>query len=151
MPTFTSQTQIRAALVKFGIMVLSAASLTIGQTAQGKSAPGDDVSQLIGNWTGESLCLVKPSACRDEKALYKIAKSPDGSPNVVRITACKIVDGREITMGSSDWSYDKQNGTLLWNGPAGVWRLFVEGSSMHGTLTLPDKTVFRRVTLKKVE
>lgn len=132
-------------------MVLSAASLTIGQTAQGKNTADGGVSRLVGNWTGDSICLIRPSACHDEKALYKIAKSPDGSTNLVRITACKIVDGREIIMGSSDWNYDPQKGTLQWDGPHGVWKLVVEGNSMHGTLTLPDKTIFRRLTLRKVE
>ena len=134
----------------FGIVVLSAASLTIGQTTPDKNTAAD-VSHLVGNWTGESICQVRPSACHDEKALYKIAKSPDGSTHLVRITACKIVDGREIVMGSSDWNYDPQKGTLQWDGPHGVWKLVVEGKTMRGTLTLPDKTIFRRLTLRKVE
>lgn len=150
MATSTSQMHIRAALARFGIVVLSAASLTIGQTTPGKNT-ADDVSHLVGNWTGESICQVRPSACHDEKALYKIAKSPDGSTHLVRITACKIVDGREIVMGSSDWNYDPQKGTLQWDGPHGVWKLVVEGKTMRGTLTLPDKTIFRRLTLRKVE
>ena len=31
----------------------------------------------------------------------------------------------------------------------GVWRFTVDGNKMDGTLTRPDRTIFRRVTLKK--
>lgn len=144
-------TQFGVALTKLGIVILGVAALAVGDITSGKNATADDISQMTGKWTGESICQVQPSACHDEKVLYRIAKPTDDSNNVVRITAYKIVDGREVMMGSGDWTYDKQKGTLLWDGPGGVWKLIVQGNRMYGTLTLPDKTVFRRVTLKKEE
>lgn len=133
-----------------GITILGVATLALGQTAPGKKPPAGDLSNLEGNWTGESICQVLTRACKDEKVLYRITKPPDNSKKAVRITAYKIVDDHKIMMGSGDWAYDEQKGTLLWNVPAGVWKLVVQGNRMYGTLTLPDKTVFRRVTLKKV-
>lgn len=139
------------AFIRAGIAILGVAALAIGQTAAGENATSEDFASLVGYWTGESSCQVQPSACHNEKVLYRIAKSSDNSTSAVKVSAYKIVDGREVLMGSGNWTYDKDKGILVWEGPVGVWKLTIHGNKMEGTLTLADKTVFRRMTLKKEE
>jgi hypothetical protein len=38
---------------------------------------------------------------------------------------------------------------LEWSTPKQVWLLKIAGDRIEGTLTLADKTIFRRMTLKK--
>jgi len=52
-------------------------------------------------------------------------------------------------MGALDFTYDKKDGTLVNETSGRVWRFTVKGHTMQGVLTLPDKTISRRVTLKK--
>ena len=79
--------------------------------------------------------------------MWHISKSKE--PGKVRIRADRIVNGRSITMGVSDWDYDKTKKTIAWKTKLGVWQLTADGNKMNGTLTLNDQTVFRRVSLKK--
>ena len=106
-------------------------------------------SQLFGDWRGESICQVKNSPCHDEEVVYHISKGKQHGTVVV--SADKIVNGKPVSMGSGDYRYDEPTGTLT-NGAGGrIWKLIVGGKTMAGTLTLPDKTIYRRVTLKKKE
>jgi hypothetical protein len=128
------------------VPVVGTAALAVADSGRGKTAPTDDLPALIGDWTGDSTCQVKQSACRDEKALYRIAQLSD-RPGWVSITFDKIVDGRPVTMGALPCK--DEDGTLTCEYDRGVWKLAVKGNQMTGTLTTPDGTVFRRVTLKK--
>ena len=110
-------------------------------------ADADDESQIFGEWKGESIVVAKSSAAKDEVQVWHISKSKE--PGKVRIRADRIVNGRSITMGVSDWDYDKTKKTITWKTRLGVWQLTADGNTMRGTLTLTDKTVFRRVSLKK--
>ena len=112
-----------------------------------KGAAAQADTTLIGIWKGESLCQVKDSPCNDEKVVYKIA--PAREPGKVNIKADKIVDGRPVTMGVSDWDYDKDKNTLTMVVPRGVWKLTIDGNKIDGTLTLDDMTIYRRMWLKK--
>jgi hypothetical protein len=109
---------------------------------------GDEESRLEGNWRGDSLCVADRTACRDEKVVYRIAKIP-GKPDRLAITGDKIVNGGPITMGTLEFQYDREKHSLVCEYSQGVWRLKVNGNAMDGTLTRPDYTVFRHVTLKK--
>lgn len=116
-------------------------------------AVNDDGSSLVGNWTGESLCVGNRPACHDEKVIYRIAKAPDEAGNVT-ITADKIVNGKPESMGSLDFKYDREKQTLTCDFTRGtthgLWEFTISGTTMEGTLvTLPDKTVARRVKVKK--
>jgi hypothetical protein len=135
--------------IRLVVFVLGVATFAAGQTSSSKGGNPADISKLVGEWTGESICQIRPSACHDEKALYRIEKSSNSSGKAVKVSGYKIVNGREILKGSGDWTYDRETGTLTWEGPVGVWQLTVQGNKMNGTLTLLDKTVFRRVTLNK--
>src|SRR5882724_11714082 len=122
-----------------GLFVLCAlATVTITNfaivTRHSTSAAGfQDIQSLYGNWTGDSICQVKESACHDEKALYILAKSD--TPDKVSITADKVVDGKPVTMGTLDFSYDPKTGVLYAEYKYGIWKLTVKGNKMEGTLT----------------
>ena len=107
--------------------------------------PTDD--DVIGTWRGDSLCVSGRGACVDEKVIYYI--SATASSARVSIRADKIVDGQAITMGTAEWQYDADHHTLTWETPRQTWLLRVAGKSIEGTLTLADKTVVRRMTLKR--
>jgi hypothetical protein len=101
-----------------------------------------------GVWRGESICTTAASACTNEKVIYYIDPVPNRS-DMVQIRADKIVDGKAVTMGTSQWQYDSEKGTLTWETAGRVWRLAVNGNRIDGTLTVPPATLFRRVRLQK--
>jgi hypothetical protein len=105
-------------------------------------------AQIAGVWRGESICAPGRPACVDEHVVYYITALP-GKADVVSIRADKIVDGRAVTMGTSDWTLDGMHHTLTWDLPRQSWRLAVDGDTMTGTLTLADKSVVRHMTLKR--
>jgi hypothetical protein len=114
----------------------------------GALAATQDESKLLGDWRGDSTCVATGTACRDEKVVYHIAKIP-GKPGSVSVSADKIVDGAAIDMGTLEFLYDPDKQTLVREQSQGVWLFTVDGNKMEGTLRGPDKTIFRRVTLKK--
>jgi len=111
-----------------------------------------DVSALLGEWTGESICVGNRAACVDEQNVYVLKPSP--SAGRVFVVAYKIINGQRVEMGESDYRYDEQTHRLTWEFTVGrthgVWEFLVTGTTMQGTLTiLPDKTVVRRASLTK--
>lgn len=104
---------------------------------------------VLGKWKGESLCMVKPSACHDETVVYEIT-APTGSKDHLVWKADKIVDGKQVNMGSLDCKYAHESHTITCDMPGrGVWSLTVDGDVMTGTLKLSDGTVFRKVSAKR--
>ena len=117
-------------------------------------ASHDDGSNLVGDWAGASVCGDGFPSCHDEQVVYHITKPPDERGNV-SVAADKVVNGRAEPMGVIELKYDGARHTLtgeLKNTRYhGVWEFKVEGGAMEGTLTLlPDKTVARRIKVKKV-
>jgi hypothetical protein len=106
-----------------------------------------EAPSIAGIWRGESVCMTGTS-CRSETVVYYIKNVPD-RPDLVIIQADKIVEGKAITMGTGQWQYDRAQHTLEWRMPQQVWLLKVTGNRIEGTLTLSDKTVFRKMTLEK--
>ena len=137
-------TQVRLAIIRniFPAVALLAAS------ASAVVAASQDESKLVGDWRGDSTCVSTGTACRDEKVVYHLAKIP-GKPGYFAVTGDKIVNGATITMGTLEFRYDPDKQTLVREQTQGVWFFTVEGNKMEGTLTGPDKTILRRVTLKK--
>ncbi len=107
-----------------------------------------EASSIAGTWRGESVCVTDTSACRNESVVYYIKDVPD-RPDLVLIQADKIVDGKAITMGTGQWQHDRVQRTLEWRTRQQVWLLKIMGNRIEGTLTLADKTVFRKMTLEK--
>jgi len=116
-------------------------------------SPAEGGSNLVGDWTGESLCAGDNPSCRDERVVYHIAKPPDAS-GFVRIAADKIVNGKPEPMGEMELKYDAGKGTLVGDLKnsryRGLWEFTVRGDAMEGTLTiLPGKTIARRIKVRK--
>jgi hypothetical protein len=125
-------------------VIAGAALLAIGGPAP---AHVTDEAQLFGDWRGESICQVKDSPCHDERVVYHISKGKERGTIVV--SADKIVDGKPVNMGSGDYQYEERTGTLTNETSGRVWKLVIKGNSLEGTLTLANKTVYRRLMLKK--
>ena len=120
----------------------------MAQNAPANSSSAGEEGKLAGTWRGESLCVEKGTACHDEIAVYRIAAIPD-KPGYLLVTGGKVVDGKEIVMGSGEWRYDSTRRTLTVELPRGVITLKADDDKLEGTFTLPDKTILRRITLKK--
>src|SRR3982751_3388951 len=66
--------------------------------ATGKPQPAThNQAPAVGTWRGTSLCLVHPSACRDEVVVYRITRV--GTGDSLSIDARKMVNGQEEEMG----------------------------------------------------
>lgn len=123
-----------------------AAVIIFSFKAPGVAFSAPQISDLVGNWTGTSLCQVRPSACHDEDVVFRFSK-PRGDK--ITMQADKLVEGKAVTMGVSEWTYERATGTLTWEMPRGTWKLVVDGDTINGTLIVPENVVFRKVHLKK--
>jgi hypothetical protein len=111
---------------------------------------GNDESALVGDWRGESFCQVRESACHDEDSLYHIEKLA-GKPHWFSLRGDKIVQGKPVTMGTVECLHDAAKHMLTCEFPRGVFQFTIAGNKMQGTMTLPDKTVWRKISLTRVE
>jgi hypothetical protein len=118
----------------------------VGQNAESRKEVEDVRSTIAGLWRGHSVCVDKNSPCRDEVNVYRFSKVA-GSPNQFSVTASKVVDGKEIVMGSGSWKYDEKTKVLESEKPP--LRLTIDGKKMEGALSLSDGTVYRRIYLEK--
>ena len=130
--------------MRFPIALAALIVLAVQAPTHAVSAP--QISDLVGNWTGTSLCQVRPSPCHDEDVIFRFSK-PQGDK--ITVQADKLVDGKAVTMGVSEWTYERSSGTLTWQTPRGTWKLVVEGDAMNGTLVVPENVLFRKVHLKR--
>jgi hypothetical protein len=127
----------------------------IAQGEKTKGKQNNQISELVGNWSGESVCVDRDKlpACHDEQVIYRIAKT-SGKSDSLTITMDKIVNNKPETMGVFDFVYNAQKQTLssefTRNKWRGIWEFAVKGDLLEGTLaTLPDKTIVRRIKVKK--
>jgi hypothetical protein len=127
--------------------ILAAVLITPIATAD-DHAQSDEVSGFVGEWRGDSTCVAKNTACHDETVVYRIARLPE-KPGYVAVSADKIVSGKAVNMGTLEFRYDHDQHMLVCEYSHGLWRLKAGDGKMEGTLTAPDNTVFRRVTLRK--
>lgn len=104
-------------------------------------------SRIAGVWRGHSECVVKSSPCHDEVNVYRFSRI-EGRANAFSVTASKVVDGKEVAMGSSEWKYDEKKLVLECEKPS--IQLRITGDKMEGALRLDDGAVYRRIYLKKV-
>jgi hypothetical protein len=129
-------------------LIISTGGLRIAHEARQSPQISDTHAAIVGDWRGESVCVVRDSACHDENSLYHVALVP-GKPNVVSLKADKIVDGKPVTMGTGECSHHSLKHTLTCELPKSVMRLTIRGDKMEGTMTLADGTLWRRISLKK--
>src|SRR5689334_5610053 len=95
---------MKKTLANLAFIGLCATFLAMGAAGQ-KSGDNNPASSaaVVGDWHGTSLCLVKPSACHDEEALYHVMIDKAGK---LSVQADKIVDGKPVAMGTIGCSYD---------------------------------------------
>ncbi len=132
-----------------------AAFVLTARLAQGEGQGGGTVDEIVGTWSGSSVCVDRQAApaCNDEQVVYEINASP-GNPNTVTAKADKIVDGKRVSMGILEFTHDAKSGswTSEFDTPRfhALCRLTVNGAMLTGTLTLlPSKAVVRKIDLRK--
>ena len=106
------------------------------------------MAPVTGAWRGTSECVQEDSACRDEVNVYRFSEI-SGQPGKFTGAGSKIVDGKEIQIGTLEWTYDPDKHALESQSLHGTFRLIVDGNSMEGTLRLPDNTLYRRIHLRR--
>ena len=114
-----------------------------------KAQPAGDVSILIGDWAGDSVCMVSGSGCHNEKVVWHLARVPD-KPGWVAVRGDRLDSGKAVAMGTLEFRWDPESHTILCEGAPGIWRLTLDGTRLEGTLAKPDKSLFRRVFLRRV-
>jgi hypothetical protein len=115
---------------------------------------GQQRSSLVGDWTGESICVGNNPSCHDEKVIYHVSIA--GDPDKVAIAADKIVDGKPDPMGVINLKYDASKQTLTGEDQTAryhlLWEFTIKGNIMEGTLSiLPARTIARRIKVQKNE
>jgi hypothetical protein len=118
-----------------------------GGASQSKTKPADD-SIVVGDWRGDSICVVRESACHDEDSLYHVARLAEKSGRF-SMKLDKIVDGKAVTMGTQECTFDPGKQALLCEFARGVMRFMLQGDKMEGSMTLTDGTLWRKISLKK--
>jgi len=128
---------------------------TIAHGEKPAGAQGGEISKLVGDWVGESICVNKEKfpACNDEQVVYHVVVA-SGKTDTVTITADKIVNGKPEAMGTFDFIYDAQRRTLTSEFKNGrvhiIFEFAVKGDLLEGTLSnLPERTLVRRIKVKK--
>ncbi len=158
--TFTVHSPAQAGLRVGGAYVIKAnktgGGYVVDESAlESRPEAGDEVSKLLGNWSGESVCVNREKfpACKDEQVVYRVAPTP-GKAHTVTVTMDKLVNGKPETMAVQDFAYDAQKHLLTSEFKNSrvhlVAELNVAGGLIEGAVyTLPDRTPVRRIKLKK--
>lgn len=110
---------------------------------RGVAQAAADAADPVGVWRGTSLCLVRPSACKDEVVVYRITRVR--ASDTLSVDARKIVSGQEEEMGVLACRAAPLSASFTCAMPNGVWRFTVRRDSLVGELRLPDSTKFRDV------
>jgi hypothetical protein len=72
-----------------------------------------DLSALVGEWKGDSICQASGSACHNEKVIWHVAKQAD-KPGWVTVRGERIEGGKAVAMGTLEFKWDR----LSPSGPA---------------------------------
>lgn len=129
--------------------LLTALVLTLVSTTLAAADPRDPI---LGRWQGTSTCTKARSACRDEVVVYDITRGPQA--DMVIVDAKKIVDGKELDMGTLDFHADFAKHTMTANFDNGRvasrWVFNWTATEMKGTaVLLPSGEVARNVSLRR--
>lgn len=129
--------------------------LLMARLAQGEERGGGTVDEIVGAWSGSSVCVDRQAApsCNDEQVVYEISANA-GKPDTVTAKADKVIDGKRVSMGTLEFTHDAKSSS--WTSELdtprvhGLWRLTVKGAMLTGTLTLlPSRAVVRKIDLRK--
>ena len=120
------------------------------QVGLGKTQILDSKSEISGTWRGNSECVVKNESCHDETNVYRFSEDT-AQRDWFSGTGSKVVNGKEVPMGTLKWQYDGKSHILESKNPNGVFRFVVGHDTMEGTLLLGGVKVYRRIHLAKVK
>ena len=113
-----------------------------------RQAASASTTRPVGTWKGESTCLVRPSGCNDEDSVYRFSKALQ--ENQVTLSANRIVNGKEINMGTGLCEYGAAKSVVDCPLPNGSTIHFdVAGDTMQGTMKLKDGKPWRKMRLKR--
>ncbi len=105
---------------------------------------------FAGTWEGASMCQVRPSPCRDEHVIYRVAATGKGR---YRVQAYKLVAGEKQFMGPLDLNRDKDRLTGSNTDRAGVihpWIFVLKGDHLSGrALTSAHGQVYRLIEVDR--
>lgn len=89
-----------------------AAFLLMARFAQGEEQGGGTVDEIVGTWSGSSVCVDRQAApaCNDEQVVYEINANP-GKPDTVTAKADRVVDGKRVSMGALEFTHDAKSRT----------------------------------------
>lgn len=79
--------------------------------AQATSGDRDSGLSIANQRYLERECVLKNSPCRDEINVYRFSELA-GKPGWFSGVGSKLVNGKEISMGTLDWSYDAEKHIL---------------------------------------
>ena len=131
------------------VVILAVGIPAISDQVAGSNG-GADEAALLGDWHGDSVCVVKPSGCHDEDSLYHVARMTDKTGWFL-LRGDKIVNGKPVTVGTVECRYEREKKTLLCELERAVFQFAVAGDEMQGTMKLRDGTLWRRISLKKTK
>lgn len=97
----------------------------------------------VGTWRGTSVCVVRPSACKDEIVVFRIGQTK--TADSLTLDGRKLVHGEEQEMGVLTCRFTSPDGPLTCALPQGTWKFRVRNDSLVGELRLPDNTKVRDV------
>ena len=100
---------------------------------------------LLAVMVGGGICFAQEGSGKEEGA--EVREKIAGRADAFLVTASKVVEGKEIEMGSGEWKYDEKKQVVESREPR--IRLSIQGDKMQGLLTLPDGTQYRKIYLKK--
>ena len=102
-----------------------------------------------GDWRGPSTCLVRPSPCHDEDALYRVSRLKE--PNRVHLQVHKYVNGEPAMFSEDDCRYDAKRAAIDCALPNGSRVQFdIKGDAMDGNFVEKDGTKYRAMHLRRV-
>jgi hypothetical protein len=108
----------------------------------------DMPSPVIGTWKGTSECVQSDSPCHDEVNVYRFTQIT-GKSDAFSGTGSKIVDGKEVDMGTMEWTFNPQYHALEAQVSGNTFRLIVMGNKMEGTLKTANNVTYRRIHLQR--
>ena len=130
-----------------GLALLVLVTALVGGAASAQ--PQSDSSSVVGDWHGTSICLVRPSACHDEEALY-LFRPKAGDAAVIVGQFDKIVNGQAEEMGPPvDCSFNTDTRVLHCDFGRGYIDLTLSGDALDGAMFMRDGTRWRDVRLSR--
>lgn len=136
MPRISSRRSLPIALFTYLMFAVSLSATTL--------------SPVTGTWRGTSVCVQTDSPCHDEVNVYRFSEIA-GKPNKLLCIGSKVVDGKEIEMGTIEWTFNPEYHALEAQVSGNTFRLIVMGNRMEGTLKTPNNVTYRRIHLERAD